>query len=506
MTLSPLTRLRCAALATLMAWLWMPSALAIGLHTKSPMSDLSPMFVKSLDLISTVDEAASPATVAEVFADLVAHPQFSRMPGRHRNAVLTRAGYAAGAAGRFEQARDWSMLATQIDPDQPYLWYRLALFEGELGNGDLAATHLIRFATQWPELINDAGRQQVSFVFYGVEDDSQQEVDLLQALFDAGWDHRPASASGLWSRLAELRLQRGEIALAKAVIAHIEHPVDVRSLIVDSRFAAVVGDLQPDDVVARGQGLLEKLRVSAANSPRDLESQVELIELLLVLGDHAEAIDRTQSIVDDIDAASAAKSLYHGMHLHAWLRNHLATALIRTEQTDAGLKYLEQASHIDEDGESNTSQVLNLASLYRRTERPALSLQTLSRVGLMSDHGRLIEAETRHAVALQLGDSEMASDALDYVRDNQQISPSIYVSALLEAGEEEQAAAIVIDNLRDPGERLSALMSLQSMRLSPELAGDRRLRAGWQALREREDIRKAVAPFGVIRYFDVYDG
>lgn len=93
--------LRRVALVLLLTWQSLPCASAAGLHTKASDGDVSPAFEDSLELISEVN-GASATVVADVYAELIAHPQFERMPGRHRNAVLTRAGEAAGYAGRYQ--------------------------------------------------------------------------------------------------------------------------------------------------------------------------------------------------------------------------------------------------------------------------------------------------------------------------------------------------------------------------------------------------------------------
>lgn len=74
---------------------------------------------------------------------------------------------------------------------------------------------------------------------------------------------------------------------------------------------------------------------------------------------------------------------------------------------------------------------------------------------------------------------------------------------LLEEGDLDGAAAVLIEQLRSPLERSDALASLQDMRVYPSLPGDVRIDAAWRELKQRTDVQAEVSRVGRIERYDL---
>lgn len=172
-------------------------------------------------------------------------------------------------------------------------------------------------------------------------------------------------------------------------------------------------------------------------------------------------------------------------------------ALLRLGRVEDGLAQMRLASEISEHGQvGNTSQVLNLAQLYGRLDRPQDALATLGRVDGMSDYGRMVQASVRHTASVRRGDAEAAAEALEFLREHRAKTPEQYLNALLFAEREDEAALAVVELLRSDSERSSTLRWLQDLKQPPVLKGEEPMRERWLRLRERQDVRTEVERWG----------
>jgi hypothetical protein len=74
---------------------------------------------------------------------------------------------------------------------------------------------------------------------------------------------------------------------------------------------------------------------------------------------------------------------------------------------------------------------------------------------------------------------------------------------LLDEGNLDGAAAVLIEQLRSPIDRGETLASLQDMRTYPSLPGDVKIDAAWRALKQRADVQAEVARVGRIERYDL---
>lgn len=104
-----------------------------------------------------------------------------------------------------------------------------------------------------------------------------------------------------------MHLEQGAVDAARAVAARVIHPTDIVSMRMDRRFAPLTAGKEDHwDPVVRGSQLLAMLRDRAADAPTDLEAQTELFEAMLVMGLHEEILERSEPILQAIDAGDPA--------------------------------------------------------------------------------------------------------------------------------------------------------------------------------------------------------
>ncbi|WP_416055732.1 hypothetical protein [Stenotrophomonas maltophilia] len=75
---------------------------------------------------------------------------------------------------------------------------------------------------------------------------------------------------------------------------------------------------------------------------------------------------------------------------------------------------------------------------------------------------------------------------------------------LIDDGDLDGAAAVLIAQLESPEERTSTLVSLQDMRVYPSLPAEAQSDERWRALKRRADVQAAVARVGRIEQYPLY--
>ena len=150
-----------------------------------------------------------------------------------------------------------------------------------------------------------------------------------------------------------------------------------------------------------------------------------------------------------------------------------------------------------QDGEPNVSQVINLASLYADLGQPEDALAAIESVGSRrSDYGDLQEQRVRFEAYAQLGDAEGIRVTLAFISEHRHDAVGSYQSALLQVGDIDAAAALLIGRLETPRERADALYSIQGFAKQPRTPIEQQGAARRTALIERPDVRAAIERVG----------
>ena len=336
----------------------------------------------------------------------------------------------------------------------------------------------------------------------------QDRLGLLLSLHHRGWIAEDAAFNPdpLWQNLALSLLQTHQDQEALAVVHDIADPYDVIEMRVDNDEAALVRLdptwFEPREAMARS---LEQLRARAAAEPDRVVWLVVIALTLSQAGDDAQAL----SVLDDALSRDASHAKPGFSDMDQLRRAVLATrgyALYGLGRTDEAIASMTLAVRWREDFHDNAPAKLVLAGFYDLLGRPADALAAISDVqlGAVSAHDAMARAEARAAAYAQLGDRNGLDKAMAYGREHAAASVKLYQRMLLDADDEDGAAAEYIARLQDPLQRQSALAELQDWRPPPGVAPfaveieRRRLK-----VRGRPDVQAAIARVGRIERFDL---
>lgn len=442
-----------------------------------------------------------------LMGNLRADARFDALPREFRFAVLGVAGYVEMDDGQPEAARLLFRQALELQDTDPDLWHWLSWVESQLDRHDDAALSLARLFQQAPDRMDNIQDNHIWRLVHEPGVSPAARTELLQAIFDSGWKREPlGGASGLHYELALIRAGQGDIAALRRIVPTVTWPGDIVRMRSDKRFDAVVDPDEPAfDPLTAAARLVKSLQAQVRRAPDRLDILTHLQSALLVVGRFEEVITLAEDVQSAIESAPAHKPPYSDMDKLAWVQNQHARALEGLGRFDMSLARLEAASRLEESGRPNVSQALNLAQMYASLDRPDEALAASARAGSdMSDIGRMVKASAEQRAYLRKGDVVAAAKALDFLRENRATSETIYLDALVEAGDLDTAAAVLTAQLESADDRAEVLYKLQDFKDLPTPPAYAAVLANWKVLIARPDVQAAVARVGRISKVDLY--
>lgn len=428
-------------------------------------------------------------------------PEFARRPQAERQQLHQAAGWVAANANELDYAREQFGLAIAAGSTAPDTWYWLTLVEMQREDHEAAARAMAAMARRWPDDMARFELPVVWGVFGRARRGGEAERELLEALFESGWDQpQLGGADEMWHRLAVRRLADGDREGAAEVVARLRAPLQLVQVRIDRRFDGLVDRDAPELDIARAAARqATELRLQALLAPRRLDVLLSQLGALRDAGEFEEALAIADDALARLAQAGPDAPVFEDMDYVGDLGNQRAQILLHLGRAEEATAQLLAASRVEEFGTDNVSQVLNLALLHNRRGQTAAAREALSRVGSqLSPYGRLIERYARLGIALAEGDAATAETALAYLAENEALDPTILLEGLVDAGRLDEAAARLIAQLGDETTRADALLNLQTFRRPPVLPGEAEATARWNALRDRDDVRAAALRVGYL--------
>lgn len=365
-----------------------------------------------------------------------------------------------------------------------------------------AALSLTVIAERWPDTLATLPRSIVSYGIHGAEEDSER-YRLYRAMLASAPGRAFVNGGAMWRDLALLQLERGERDAALASLGSITDPYVIVSVNADKRFDGVRASIAPPLDVQRGANqAIETARAQCKQHPDQLLYVATLIGDLITAARFADALQ-----VADVAAAKASGtpngySDYN--QYYVWILDYRAQLLARLGHWTEAVQQLEAATRLPESGVSNGSQTINLAALYNDLGQPQAARQTLLRLPpRLSAYGYMRQAIEQLRSAVQLGDQLESTRALAFLREHQTDSLSTYVRALLEVGEPDDAAQVLIKELQDPKLRTSALFHVQHFARGAVTPKQEESHVRWQAMQALPEVRDAIAAVGHVGTYPV---
>jgi tetratricopeptide (TPR) repeat protein len=430
-------------------------------------------------------------------AGLVDAPDFDSLSDLQRYEARSAAASLAWQADEHALALAHLQQATGYARARAHDWQSRAWLEVITGDRNAAANSLVELLRRDPGRAPDLDDQLLRGALQA-DHDAPSRRALLQTLFELDYAPRhTGDASSLWRRLAELQVDSGDTAAARATLARVTTPSSLVRVLADRRYDALIDRESPQfDLARAAHAEVADLRARAILAPDVLEIQVELVASLLTIGENEDAL----ALVDEIIANEQGIVYRDGRDQMPWVYNHGSGALRRLGRTDEAVEYLRRGATLNEAGLPNVSQTLNLAQLHNDLGRHDEALAALeSVVKNMSTFGRMVQANARLRVALDRGDRQAAGEVMALLRANREEAPGILLDSLVEAGELDDAAAELVAMLASREDRADALAMLQTHADEyPALPGERRYKENWDRLAARADVQAAVGKVGRI--------
>jgi len=449
------------------------------------------------------------AAAATLFEAVIGSSVFDSLPVARRHAIFTSASGVALQQQDYKLAQNYSMRACSM-PNPTVVDWQVRLYASfSLPDMPDAAIALTQIARVWPDEFADV-KDDLIFRILGELAKSTpppaESFELMAALYEAHWKIGGfLEPSYTWRDYAIALVERGRLLEAKKVILRIKQPSVLISMRVDRRFAAIATSAPAlFDIDKAVDANIATLRELCAQSPRSLRKFVELTYALLNARREEEVLALTESAIQKANDRSNGKSGYDDTNDDLiWVLNNRAIALGRVGRWDEKLELLIRAARRPEKGNLNVSQAINLGELYCELERPKDALFAVVDVQDTSPYGQLQLEGVRLCAALQLADLEAKEAALKYLKEHQLDSTKTYQGALIEVGDIDAAAMLLIERLRNPRSRSDVLVEIQTYNNPPALPYSAKLRERFQALLARQDVQQAVRKVGKIETFNV---
>ncbi|MEG0182461.1 MAG: hypothetical protein RR704_03245 [Stenotrophomonas sp.] len=453
-----------------------------------------------------IEQSRSGNTLAALIAmqRLMDNPLLADFDNERRGRAAQFAGWTAAKQKQPALARRYLQQALLALPgDAQILTISVSLDLNQEDPG-VAATRLIEALGQADGPLG-IDHHAVSYLQHHLRDQPIQRMALLQALFDNDWKSSGMQPTTLWLALATLQVDNGRAEAVPATLRRIDTPAELIQLRSDRRFDRYVdrSDARFDPVKA-AQHHLDDLRVSGLLDRAFDARLVDFSSTLLALDRNEEVL----ALTDSLASAAAQEQSPPGGQVEwaAWLLNTRITALRRLGRTDDALATAQLAARIGARGPDGIDHQMNvgfvLNSLGRRQEADAV----MKALPELSDYGRATQALLQLSAARERGDSVTAAALRAIIVAQGKDALSLHREMLLEEGDLDGAAAVLIEQLRSPLERGDALASLQDLRVYPSLPGDVRIDANWRALKQRADVQAEVARVGRIERYDLVSG
>ena len=452
-------------------------------------------------------------TAWSLLEDLMSGPRFGALAAPQQRVAVLLGAWSAYGLDRPIDAHALSQRATEFGGAGPDEWLARAFFAAAADDAKDCAAALASTATRWPDQVQRFDTFVVQYALRGTYRDpeaSEQRFALLARLFNGAWTPEDGSdPEPLWFALLEGLIELGDEVLARRVAGSLTSPSSVIPMRVDVRFQSVLPRDHPTlDVRASIAATLEKGRARMLARP----------ELLLLVNAHVTDLHRALKFTEALAVADEAVARVARRSRRAepafadlddeypWLLNQRSRVLASLGRLDESIRQLREAALKQEGGASNVSQTINLGYLYLAAGRPADALVATEAVDWskgLSDYGRYQLQAVRYAALRSLQRADEAEEALAWLRANRRTSPSTYQWALIENGDLDGAAAVLIARFDAPEDRSDALVEVQEYSTAALTEVERAHYARSLAVIARPDVQVALRKIGVVERFDL---
>ena len=458
--------------------------------------------------------AEKPAEAAKLLEQAIAQPGFNNADPAIQYFAYLVASYAAEGTEDNASAHKYLVAATRFPDADAELWTRRAGAAARLQKWDDAAWSLTAVANKWPKefktdeyhtwLLNKTVRElgkQPQF--------HERRIDLLNALFDAGYKTQYGTEpSHLWLIVVTDAIEHKDLKRAREVSRRITSSSVLVAMRIDKRFDELTS-AEPKlfDVKAAAERSVRQTKSAMKENPKALGAVVIHGYALHNNGQFDELLALANATIAKVDKATAKDALYEDLDQLNWIHNHKATALRALGRWDEAAAALETWNNSDFNKDDKVSQSINLGFFYNEMGKPEDALKAVAafEVGKdMSEYGSTQYQFVRFQAYQQLGKDTEAKAIVAWMREHQDDSLETAQGTLLESGDSDGAAALLVTRLNDANERAGALASVQHYGKTPRTERQLKIDALTETFLARADVVAAIAQYGRRETFPIY--
>jgi tetratricopeptide (TPR) repeat protein len=450
---------------------------------------------------------------------VIRDPAFDALPPQGRYRAYIALAWTELAQKNYDDTYKHAQKAGNILPDgrDADYWALIAQSAWGLQKTDEAKDALFVMARTYPDRMSLLYPPSV----FGTLDQLGQSppqkgvrLELAEALWKAryvprkGWD-----AQRYWVWLFTTWADAGQDDKAREIAPALTNPQDMMWIEVDNRynrFADAMGG-QEGFVKRVNDGLITVVDLPAGESPRlqDVTYQIRWLR-------YANHLDESLTVIDDTlakatNAPPDKPAFKDTTELLPWIYEEREKTLILMGRTDEALAAGRDALKTAMDTKLDmVSQAINLAGVYTRAGQPKVALTLLgdrtAMNAMSSQYGEVAAENERLCASAELGDTKRVQQALDFVRHNGRNDYQTLRHAMICANDMDGLAKLTIAKLDDPKTRGDVLIRLQTYLPEPVLSDfDGLIQQRAKDLLARDDVRAAIAKYGVIKSYPVYD-
>jgi tetratricopeptide (TPR) repeat protein len=460
-------------------------------------------------------EAEKPAEALKLLEQAIAKPGFSNADPAIQYFALLVASYAAQSTDNPARAHELLVAATRFPDADAELWTRRAGTAAAIGQWEDAALSLTTVAKKWPKelqgdeyhswLVNKTSRE------LGKQPKLHQpRIDLLNALFEAGFKMQYGTEpSHLWRIVATDALERQDLKRAREVARRITSSSTLVEMRIDKRFDALtLAEPKLFDVQVAAEREARQTKSAVKDSPKSLGAVVQYGYAMYTLGQFEELLALANATIAKVDNTSPKEPPYVDLDDSLnWIYNHKANALRALGRQDDAAATLATWESSDRNHDDKVSQAINLGFFYNEMGRPEDALKAVAQLQAghdMSEYGSTQFQFVRFQAYQQLRKEREAQEIVAWMREHQADSRDTAQSTLLEAGDIDGAAALLLARLDDANERATTLASIQNYAQTPRTERQQKLNALNETLLARADVAAAIAKYGRREKFPIY--
>ncbi len=487
----------------------------VAADSRPPMNPAVPRkaqsgFEDAIDRAGRALQAKDWAGVYAALKPLMNSDELAAQPGPRRHAIVATFATSALITDHAAEALTQSKVATAMPEAEGHDWLIRMWAAAITKDGAEVLVSFTRLADLSPDDVRKLSHSMVLGLHEQVSLLDKPTEALAQfdgILFRLNWqpDSVIAEPDFLWTEYAGILLDRGDVAGAQAVVAKVTLPDQIIEMRADRRFDPVVRRGDPAfDPRRAAQVRLEQLTQAAKASPDQLEPLLGQVGEMRRLGQFDAAQALIEAAIKKVKAKGEAS--YADLDDQAnWLYDIQARFLMEAGRVDEALAIQAKGAKVQEGGDDNTSQVLNLGDQYVDLGRPKDALAAIAKVGGMSGYGQMVRLYVDGCAHAQLGDTAKVQADIAEMRKLWPVNAADLQELLVCSGDLDGAAQVLIRRLEDPQERTETLSDLQEFNdhgFVPPFA--KVMAERLDTVLARPDVQAAIAKVGRIETYDLW--